>query len=100
MSGGATTDVEGGQIMTIEAGLATAKSAADVRARETEVQMTDDERCSLVISVMGALPFNPSRDERIPGGTPMSAGYTSGVPRLGIPALLMSDASPGVTNPG
>lgn len=30
----------------------------------------------------------------------MSAGYTPGVPRLGIPALRMSDASLGVTNPG
>jgi beta-glucosidase len=30
----------------------------------------------------------------------MSAGYTPGVPRLGIPALQSSDASMGVTNPG
>jgi beta-glucosidase len=30
----------------------------------------------------------------------MSAGYTPGVPRLGVPALQMSDASMGVTNPG
>jgi beta-glucosidase len=30
----------------------------------------------------------------------MGAGYTPGVPRLGIPALLMTDASLGVTNPG
>jgi beta-glucosidase len=30
----------------------------------------------------------------------MSAGYTPGVPRLGIPALRMSDASMGVINPG
>ena len=30
----------------------------------------------------------------------MSAGYVPGVPRLGVPALLMSDASLGVTNPG
>ena len=40
------------------------------------------------------------RDERIPEGTPMSSGYTPGVPRLGIPALMMSDASMGVINPG
>ena len=30
----------------------------------------------------------------------MSAGYVPGVPRLGVPALLMSDAGLGVTNPG
>lgn len=63
--------------------------------------MTDDERFSLVISVMGQIAsISPVRDERIPEGTPMSAGYTPGVPRLGVPALRMSDASMGVTNPG
>jgi beta-glucosidase len=30
----------------------------------------------------------------------MSAAYTAGVPRLGVPDLHMSDASMGVTNPG
>jgi len=30
----------------------------------------------------------------------MSAGYTPGVPRFGIPAIQSSDASMGVTNPG
>lgn len=30
----------------------------------------------------------------------MSAGYTPGVPRLGIPAIQSSDASMGITNPG
>lgn len=29
----------------------------------------------------------------------MSAGYTPGVPRLKVPALLMTDAGLGVTNP-
>jgi beta-glucosidase len=86
--------------MTLVARLKTAQLTADVRARETEARMTDDERFSLVMSVMGALPFNPVRDERIPEGIPMSAGYTPGVPRLGVPALRMSDASLGVTNPG
>jgi hypothetical protein len=76
-------------------------SPADVRAREIEERMTDDERFSLLVSVMGENPVVPlARDERIPEGTPMSAGYTPGVPRLGIPALLMSDASMGVTTPG
>lgn len=35
-----------------------------------------------------------------PPGVPMSAGYVPGVERLGVPALRMSDAGLGVTNPG
>lgn len=74
---------------------------ADERAREVEEQLTDDERFSLIIGVMGQIhAFNAERDERIPEGTKMSAGYTPGVPRLDVPALHMSDASMGVTNPG
>ena len=72
----------------------------DQRAQATEEQMTDDERFSLLVSVMGTNGLITVRDERIPAGTPMSAGYVRGVPRLGVPALLMSDASLGVTNPG
>src|SRR6516165_11010214 len=72
----------------------------DERARATEEQMTDDERFSLLCSVMGTNGLITVRDERIPEGTPMSAGYVPGVPRLGVPPLLMSDASLGVTNPG
>jgi beta-glucosidase len=77
-----------------------AESPADVRAREVEEQMTDDERFSLLVSVMGVNDVVTVRDERIPEGVPMSAGYVPGVARLGIPPLLMSDASLGVTNPG
>ena len=87
--------------MAGEAGDASgAGSSADVRAWETEQQMTDEERFSLLVSVMGTTPVLPVRDERIPADAPMSAGYVPGVPRLGVPALLMSDASLGVTNPG
>lgn len=75
-------------------------SDPDERAREIEVQMTDDERFSLLVSVMGAGDLWPLRDERIPADTPMSAGYVPGVPRLGVPPLRMSDAGLGVTNPG
>jgi beta-glucosidase len=53
---------------------ATQDSPADVRAREVEQQMTDDERFSLLVSVMGTNPILPIRDKRIPEGTPMSAG--------------------------
>src|SRR5262247_3175999 len=63
--------------------------------------MTDDERFALIIGVFGQhARMSPTRDPRIPEGTTMSAGYTPGVPRLGVPALQMSDASMGVTNPG
>jgi beta-glucosidase len=76
-------------------------SDPDERARATEEQLTDDERFLLIVGVFGQLEgMNPVRDERIPEGTTMSAGYTPGVPRLGVPSLLMSDASMGVTNPG
>jgi beta-glucosidase len=64
----------------------TMQSDPDRRAVEVERQMTDDERFSLLIGVMGALAgINPVHDERIPEGIPMSAGYTPGVPRLGVP---------------
>jgi beta-glucosidase len=76
-------------------------SEFDVRARDTEQQMTDDERFSLIVSLIGAVPLiGVPRDPRIPEGVNMSAGYTPGIPRLGVPALQSSDASMGVTNPG
>ncbi|WAJ47524.1 beta-glucosidase [Mycobacterium sp. Aquia_216] len=62
--------------------------------------MTDDERFSLLVAVMGVSELWPLPDDRIPPGTPMSAGYVPGIPRLGVPALRMSDAGLGVTNPG
>jgi beta-glucosidase len=74
-------------------------SSADVRASEIENQMTDDERFSLIVSVVGENPVIPlARDKRIPVGTTMNSGYTPSVPHLGVPALLMSDASHGVIN--
>jgi beta-glucosidase len=73
---------------------------ADARARATEEQMTDDERFSLLVSVMGTNTTIRVRDPRIPEDVPMSAGYVPGVERLGVPPLLMSDASLGITNPG
>src|SRR5215472_2978269 len=79
---------------------AAAGMSDDERARMVEEQMTDDERYSLLVSVMGVNDVITVRDERIPEGVPMSAGYVPGIPRLGIPPLLMSDASLGVTNPG
>lgn len=75
--------------------------SSDARAAEIERRMTDDERFSLLIGVAGASDILPApRDDRIPQDIPMSAGYTPGVPRLGVPAMLMTDASLGITNPG
>jgi beta-glucosidase len=86
---------------TMNAGPTPAQDATpDDRARITEQKMTDDERFSLLISVMGPNTFDPVHDKRIPDGIPMSAGYTPGVPRLAVPPLLATDASLGITNPG
>jgi beta-glucosidase len=70
------------------------------RARDVEAQMTDAERFSMIVSVMGQNDVVTVRDPRIPEGVAMSAGYVPGVERLGVPPQLMSDASLGVTNPG
>jgi beta-glucosidase len=88
--------------MTTGATGARPETEADRRARDVEQQMTDDERFSLIVSVMGAVPLiGIPHDARIPEDvTNMSAGYTPGIPRLGVPALQSSDASMGVTNPG
>jgi beta-glucosidase len=75
-------------------------SDADERARAIEAQMTDDERFSLLVSVVGTNAVARVRDDRIPEGVPMSAGYVPGVPRLGVPAQLMTDASLGIANQG
>jgi beta-glucosidase len=62
--------------------------------------MTDEERFSLLFSLLGPNPFLPYRDGRIPPEVPASAGYVRGVRRLGVPDLKMTDGSLGVTNPG
>ena len=50
-------------------------TSPDDRAREIEEQMSDDERFSLIISVIGAISATPAtRASR--EGVAMSAGYT------------------------
>lgn len=78
------------------------ETSADARARDTEQKMTDDERFTLLVSIIGtveggAFPPHPRFPKDLKNS---SAGYTPGVRRLGIPALQSSDASMGVTNPG
>ena len=74
------------------------EAPVDARARETEQRMTDDERFSLLYSLMAAV--TGARDARVPVDVPRAAGYVAGVPRLGIPALTITDAALGVPNAG
>ena len=70
---------------------------ADVKAARIEAQMTDAERISLL---SGMVPISfPGFEVAIPEGVPATAGYVPGIPRLGIPSQLATDASLGVANP-
>jgi beta-glucosidase len=69
---------------------------ADAWARTMLQKLTPDERLGLL---RGKLPPRMAEAER-PAGLVMGAGYVAGVPRLGIPALMESDASLGVANMG
>lgn len=80
----------------------TASSAApqddrspDARARRWVAELTLDEKIGLVTGRVGA-DYNGTPK---PVGSLGSAGYVAGVPRLGIPALQITDAGLGVTNP-
>lgn len=74
-------------------------STADEWARQVESQLTDDERFGLISSLM-VVVFGGQREPRVPADVPQCAGYVPGVPRLGVPPLLITDAGLGVTNPG
>lgn len=82
----------------LRAGAIAPEAAAAARAKATEEQMTDEERFSMVMSLM-PMGFDGTRDPRVPPDAKPSAGYAPGVPRLGIPALRETDGSLGVTNP-
>ena len=96
----ASIDVEEQTMSGSAPGETAIASDADERARAIEAQMTDDERFSLLVAVVGTNAVARARDDRIPEGVPMSAGYVPGVPRLGVPAQLMTDASLGIANQG
>lgn len=68
--------------------------AADRRADETLSRMTQEEKISLIHGRM--LMMVPAANR--PEGATLGAGYVDGVPRLGIPPQLSSDASLGVSN--
>ena len=72
------------------------------RAKATEERMTDEERFGLVHSLMVVVlkpDFSQERDKRVPESVPQIAGWVKGVPRLGVPDLLLTDAGLGITNP-
>lgn len=71
-----------------------AKDAAERRAAETLAKMTDDEKLRLIHGPMTAVLPSAKR----PQGIPLSAGFIEGVERLGVPMLVESDASLGVSN--
>jgi len=71
----------------------------DIRAWEVERRMTDDERFGMLYSLMPIDFRTKQPDPRVPKDAPRGAGYVRGVPRLGIPAVSMTDASLGVTSP-
>jgi beta-glucosidase len=68
------------------------------RAARLEAQMTDAERIGLLSGIM-PIPL-PGYHIEIPQGVPATAGFIPGIPRLGIPPQLATDAGLGVVNPG
>jgi beta-glucosidase len=66
----------------------------DARAEVTLRQMTPEEKITLLHGPMPSLLQTSKR----PQGIAIGAGYIAGVPRLGVPALLETDASLGVSN--
>ncbi len=72
------------------------QSPAILRARATLARMTTDEKVTLLHGPMlGMVP-----QAKRPPGVTIGAGYIPGIARLGIPALVESDASLGVANLG
>jgi beta-glucosidase len=75
--------------------------SADARADLLLTQMTEDEQLQLVMGYVGAdqkLPYGRPPPDILKPFLPGTAGYIPGVPRLGIPALVESDAGLGIAN--
>lgn len=71
-----------------------ASLSPDERARLVEQQMTQAERLQLVHGIW-SIPYKVT----LPPDAQITAGYVGGIPRLGVPSLLQTDASLGVGNP-
>jgi beta-glucosidase len=71
-----------------------AQQDPDTRAEATLRQMTPEEKIALLHGPMLSLLPAAKR----PADVIVGAGYIAGIPRLGVPALIESDASLGVSN--
>ncbi len=77
----------------------------DARAKRIERQLTAAERFQLLYGLV-SIPQAVDAGARIPPelkapkGSKITAGYVPGIPRLGIPDLVETDAGLGVANPG
>nr|BDX39829.1 steroidal saponin beta-D-glycosidase [Sphingobium sp. RC1] len=84
-----------GTMLTPVAGYARdTRKSPERRAAETLSKMTGEEKIRLIHGPMTGLVPASKR----PQGMPLSAGYIEGVERLGVPTLVESDASLGVSN--
>ncbi|HEY6578467.1 MAG TPA: beta-glucosidase [Rhizomicrobium sp.] len=75
--------------------------APDARADLLEAQMTQDETLQLVMGyfgVKGGSLFSRSAPKEMQPLLRNTAGYVPGIPRLGIPALIETDAGVGIAN--
>src|SRR5689334_22954199 len=85
--------------LVVAAAAASRVQSPDIRAWETERRMTDDERFAMLYSLMPIDPRTGKPDPRVPSDGPRGAAYVRGVPRLGIPALNMTEANLGLASP-
>ncbi len=84
-----------GTMLTPLAGQARdASKAPERRAAETLAKMTSEEKIRLLHGPLTSLVPASKR----PAGVAIGAGYIEGVERLGVPMLVESDASLGVSN--
>lgn len=83
-------------VFTSSSGSGASAYDPDERATETEARMTDDERFSMLYSLMVRIFGTHAREPRVPADVPGIAGYVRGVARLGIPPLMLADTSLGV----
>lgn len=83
-----------GWCLTLPAQLLAAPASADERAERTLQQLTFEEKVGLLHGPMTRLVPQAKRLEDVAVG----AGYIKGVPRLGVPHLVETDASLGVSN--
>ncbi|MGI4740858.1 MAG: glycoside hydrolase family 3 C-terminal domain-containing protein [Janthinobacterium lividum] len=82
----------------------TAPQLGKASIKEILAALTPDEKVRLVIGVgfypagfpAGMLPPGPPGGDKVPEKVPGAAGRTHAVPRLGIPALTLSDGPAGV----